>query len=316
MAAVGGRLARRRRLVLCWAGSLVSDDGSLTRDAACRSGHGCTRGASHQVYGLTRQPPPNHPPLQGWSKQKQTYQYKDGSTWRCNDKCTDAHGPIYEAVIFNPLNGKWSAKGSLSEMMQMRLYHSTAILLPDCRVSFGWAGTPHCMVGGTWCCCECRLVSCGYGCTIPPHAPAPVLLTRLSSPNPPPLSQVMVAGSDVTNGRTAEIFTPPHLLTKRPRPQILQGPDVMRPGPDQVGRPSCDCSLSLLTVGANRKRNGDSLDPLNQLITSAHFQPTRFARSALKPLPTDPDCQVRFAGSREPRSAHPHRHSHALHRLW
>lgn len=34
--------------------------------------------------------------LQGWSKQKQTYRYKDGSTWRCNDKCTDAHDPIYE----------------------------------------------------------------------------------------------------------------------------------------------------------------------------------------------------------------------------
>lgn len=33
---------------------------------------------------------------QGWSKQKQTYRYKDGSTWRCNDKCTDAHDPIYE----------------------------------------------------------------------------------------------------------------------------------------------------------------------------------------------------------------------------
>ena len=37
---------------------------------------------------------------------KQTYRYKDGSTWRCNDKCTDAHNPIYEAVIFNPLNGQ------------------------------------------------------------------------------------------------------------------------------------------------------------------------------------------------------------------
>lgn len=44
----------------------------------------------------------------------------------------------------------------------------------------------------------------------------------------------MSAGSDVTNGRSAEIYTPPYLLTGRPRPQILEGPATMRPGPNQV----------------------------------------------------------------------------------
>lgn len=150
--------------------------------------------------------------MQGWSKQKQTYRYKDGSTWRCNDKCTDAHDPIYEvhglasalacapaaawlrarrvaplplptlpapagwpllmwcspcpalptsrvsvsappthlqAVIYNPLNGKWSKKGSLGEMMQMRLYHSTAVLLPSCKV-----------MPPTDCCALCTAACC------------------------------------------------------------------------------------------------------------------------------------------------------------
>lgn len=33
--------------------------------------------------------------------------------------------------------GKWSKKGSLAEMARPRLYHSTALLLPDCRVWIG-----------------------------------------------------------------------------------------------------------------------------------------------------------------------------------
>lgn len=34
-----------------------------------------------------------------------------------------------------PLAGKWSALGSLSEAERPRLYHSVAVLMPDCTVS-------------------------------------------------------------------------------------------------------------------------------------------------------------------------------------
>lgn len=54
-----------------------------------------------------------------------------------------------QAVIYNPLNGKWSKKGSLGEMMQMRLYHSTAVLLPSCKVM---PPTDGCALCTTACC--------------------------------------------------------------------------------------------------------------------------------------------------------------------
>lgn len=39
-----------------------------------------------------------------------------------------------EPVIYNTETFQWSAKGSLAKAIKPRLYHSSAILLPNCQV--------------------------------------------------------------------------------------------------------------------------------------------------------------------------------------
>lgn len=78
-----------------------------------------------------------HLGVQGWSKQRYTYDFKDGSTFKCYARCTDVLDFVYEPTLFDPVTRKWSEKGSLEEMMRPRLYHSTAVLLPTCEVSGG-----------------------------------------------------------------------------------------------------------------------------------------------------------------------------------
>ncbi|KAL4425029.1 hypothetical protein ABPG77_001807 [Micractinium sp. CCAP 211/92] len=70
----------------------------------------------------------------GWVDKPQEVKFKDGSTWQCEEKCSKAAKPVYEPTLFDPETGKWSAMGSLSEAERPRLYHSVAVLMPDCTV--------------------------------------------------------------------------------------------------------------------------------------------------------------------------------------
>lgn len=72
--------------------------------------------------------------IAGWLNDPGTVEFKDGTSWYCPEKCSKAEGPLYEPTIFDPATGKWTEKGSLSEAMRPRLYHSVAVLLPDCTV--------------------------------------------------------------------------------------------------------------------------------------------------------------------------------------
>ncbi|EFN50720.1 hypothetical protein CHLNCDRAFT_142582 [Chlorella variabilis] len=75
----------------------------------------------------------------GWSNDDEGepvfYEFKDGSTYDCEERCTLAHEPYrYEPTIFDPVISRWSAAGSQDEPARPRLYHSVHLLLPDCRV--------------------------------------------------------------------------------------------------------------------------------------------------------------------------------------
>ncbi|KAI3437758.1 hypothetical protein D9Q98_000206 [Chlorella vulgaris] len=111
--------------------------------------------------------------LAGWSKVARNVDYGDGTSWYCEEKCSKAEVEVFEPTIFDPATGQWSEKGTLATMLRPRLYHSVAVLLPDCTV--------------------------------------------------------MMAGSDVTNDKTAEIFSPPY-LNKGPQPVIVEAPTVVTAG--------------------------------------------------------------------------------------
>lgn len=73
--------------------------------------------------------------LAGWNEdESMTYDFKDGTSLYCDERCSSASDPVYEPVIFDPATRSWSARGSLAEMARPRMYHSVALLLPDCRV--------------------------------------------------------------------------------------------------------------------------------------------------------------------------------------
>ncbi|PSC68470.1 kelch domain-containing [Micractinium conductrix] len=111
----------------------------------------------------------------GWCKGPFRYDFKDRPAYNCATFCTCALGWNYEPVIFDPVRKAWSRPGNLAQQRSLRLYHSSAILLPSCKV--------------------------------------------------------MIAGSDVTLGNYAEIFSPPYLSPQfGPRPRITKNPANFRTG--------------------------------------------------------------------------------------
>lgn len=58
----------------------------------------------------------------------------------------DASGAVLAAEIWNPASGQWA---EMASMQVARLYHSTALLLPDGRVLSGGGGRPKAKNGGT-----------------------------------------------------------------------------------------------------------------------------------------------------------------------
>lgn len=73
--------------------------------------------------------------LGGWNENEDmTYEFKDGTSLYCDERCSSASDPVYEPAIFDPVARTWSVRGSLAEMTRPRMYHSVAVLLPDCRV--------------------------------------------------------------------------------------------------------------------------------------------------------------------------------------
>ena len=91
-----------------------------------------------QAHTFARQPPACSPCRltgQGWSNDDEGepvfYEFKDGSTYDCEERCTLAHEPYrYEPTIFDPVISRWSAAGSQDEPARPRLYHSVHLLLP------------------------------------------------------------------------------------------------------------------------------------------------------------------------------------------
>lgn len=47
------------------------------------------------------------------------------------------HGPSLTLPPADPFTKRWSQKGSLASMVRPRLYHSSAVLLPNCQVMVG-----------------------------------------------------------------------------------------------------------------------------------------------------------------------------------
>lgn len=125
----------------------------------------------------------------------------------------------------------WSEKGSLAEGMRPRLYHSISILLPDCkaRARPGPAATAaHPLAAAAAAPLPAHplypaQLSCGHTHTTwMPASPCRRVL-------PPFALQVMLAGSDVTNDQTAEIYSPPY-LSKGPQPVITDAPSFVPAG--------------------------------------------------------------------------------------
>lgn len=163
--------------------------------------------------------------------------YGDGTSWYCEEKCSKAEVEVFEPTIFDPATGQWSEKGTLATMLRPRLYHSVAVLLPDCTASAGWltwqgagqlGNSTHSHVAARGAVYRMRpqphelwlrqSVLCIDAC----HA-APINMSYRV------LLQVMMAGSDVTNDKTAEIFSPPY-LNKGPQPVIVEAPTVVTAG--------------------------------------------------------------------------------------
>ena len=62
-----------------------------------------------------------------------------GSSQQDNANGNTLQGAVYAAELWNPKTGQWT---ELSSMSVPRLYHSTAILLPDARVLVAGGGEP------------------------------------------------------------------------------------------------------------------------------------------------------------------------------
>jgi hypothetical protein len=58
----------------------------------------------------------------------------------------DASGAVFAAEMWDPVSGQWT---EMASMQVSRLYHSTALLLPDGRVLSGGGGQPKAINGGT-----------------------------------------------------------------------------------------------------------------------------------------------------------------------
>lgn len=46
------------------------------------------------------------PTPQGWSKEGRQYDFRDGTSWSCEEKCTKAEGWHYEPTLFDPATGE------------------------------------------------------------------------------------------------------------------------------------------------------------------------------------------------------------------
>jgi hypothetical protein len=62
-----------------------------------------------------------------------------GTSQQDNNNGNALRGAVYAAELWNPKTGQWSQMGSMSVP---RLYHSTALLLPDARVLVAGGGEP------------------------------------------------------------------------------------------------------------------------------------------------------------------------------
>ncbi|PRW56142.1 galactose oxidase [Chlorella sorokiniana] len=74
----------------------------------------------------------------GWGSTATKFRGRDRYNYNCQTKCGNTGDNFqYEPTIFDPVTGKFSAKGSLSMAARGRGYHSIALLMPDCRVMVG-----------------------------------------------------------------------------------------------------------------------------------------------------------------------------------
>lgn len=115
--------------------------------------------------------------------------------------------------------------------MRPRLYHATSILLPDCRVG-GSLAAGACAPG------VLPLLPTSFthaaGGDAPNNRPADLSCFPTSPLTPHALNallqlaeQVFVGGGDVSNDRTAELYSPPYLF-KGPRPVISSVQDTIK----------------------------------------------------------------------------------------
>ena len=54
--------------------------------------------------------------------------------YKCAQKCPNVQDYLYTPTIYDPVKKAWAKPGSLALHNRARIYHSTSLLLPDCRV--------------------------------------------------------------------------------------------------------------------------------------------------------------------------------------